>query len=178
MPRAQVYRDESQPASIPVRHDATLITADDLFMFNEGSHFRLYDKLGAHRLTIDGVEGVYFAVWAPNAEGVYVMGDFNGWDRTSHPLRPRERSGIWEGFVPGIGQATAYKYHIVSCYHGYEVDKADPLAVHAENPPQTASKVWDLDYAWHDQEWMAIRKEKNSLAAPISIYEVHPGSWR
>lgn len=178
MPRARVYRDQNQPTSIPVRHDVTLITADDLFMFNEGSHFRLYDKLGSHRLNIDGVEGTYFAVWAPNAEGVYLMGDFNGWNRLSHPLRPRDQSGIWEGFAPGIGQATSYKYYIVSRYHGYEVAKADPLAVHAETPPKTASKVWDLDYEWQDAEWMTKRKENNSLSSPISIYELHPGSWK
>ncbi len=162
----------------PVLFEVTLLSDQDLYLFNEGSHFRLYEKLGAHPLTVDGVEGTYFAVWAPNAEQVFVMGTFNGWDKTSHPLRPREQSGIWEGFIPGVGQGTLYKYHIVSRYHGYRVDKADPFAVFNEVPPKTASIVWDLEYAWGDQEWMAGRKRRNALDAPIAIYEVHVGSWR
>lgn len=178
MPPAKVFRVEHLPPSIPVRHDVTLITADDLFMFNEGSHFRLYDKLGAHRLTVDGMDGTCFAVWAPDAEGVFVIGDFNGWNRSSHSLMPRGSSGIWEGFIPGVGQADTYKFHIVSRYHGYEVAKADPFAVHAENPPRTGSKIWDLDYQWQDQDWMAQRKARNAQDAPISIYELHPGSWK
>ena len=95
----------------PVRYDLSLITADDLFLFNQGSHLRLYEKLGSHPARKDGVEGTYFAVWAPNAERVFVMGDFNGWNKRSHLLRPRDQSGIWEGFIPGVGRGTAYKYH-------------------------------------------------------------------
>jgi len=162
----------------PVLFEVTLLSDQDLSLFNEGSHFRLYEKLGAHPLTVDGVEGTYFAVWAPNAEQVFVMGTFNGWDKTSHPLRPRGRSGIFEGFIPGVGQGTLYKYHIVSRYNGYRVDKADPFAVFNEIPPKTASIVWDLTYAWGDREWMAERKSRNALDAPIAIYEVHAGSWR
>jgi len=146
-------------------------------MFNEGSHFQLYDKLGAHAMTVDGVEGTYFAVWAPSAEQVSVMGDFNGWDKASHPLRPRGQSGIWQGFVPNVGTGAHYKYHIISRHRGFLVDKSDPFAFRAQVPPDTASVVWNLDYEWGDQEWMEERQGCNSLAAPISIYEVHLGSW-
>ncbi len=160
------------------KKEATLLSEDDLYLFNEGSHFRLYEKLGAHPLTVGGKEGTYFAVWAPDAERVFVMGDFNGWNRTSHPLHPRGRSGIWEGFFPGMSKGALYKYHIVSSYRGYQVDKADPFAFYDETPSKTASIVWDLKYDWGDQEWMAKRRERNALNAPIAIYEVHLGSWR
>ncbi len=165
----------SNPAS---SSNSALLSGDDLFLFNEGSHFRLYEKLGAHPRTVDGEQGVYFAVWAPNAQRVTVMGEFNGWSKSSHDLRPHGQSGIWDGFVPGVSVGTAYKYHITSRFSGYEVDKADPFASSAQRPPQTGSVVWDLDYEWGDQDWMEARGPKNSLAAPISIYEVHPGSWR
>ncbi|HEY8485006.1 MAG TPA: 1,4-alpha-glucan branching protein GlgB [Longimicrobiales bacterium] len=155
----------------------TLLRPDDLYLFNEGSHFRLYSCLGAHPLTVDGVAGTYFAVWAPNAEQVFVIGDFNGWNTSSHPLCPRDQSGIWEGFIPGVGKGTRYKYHIVSRYHHYRVNKADPFAFHYEVPPRSASIVWDLDYTWGDRAWMEQRWQKNALDAPISIYEVHLGSW-
>jgi 1,4-alpha-glucan branching enzyme len=156
----------------------TLLTGDDLHLFNEGSHFRLYQKLGAHPLTVEGVEGTYFALWAPGAGRVCVMGDFNGWDKNSHPLRPRAQSGIWEGFVPGVGKGDRYKFHVASWYLSYHVDKADPLAFCQEEPPRTASVVWDLDYAWGDQDWMARRRLRHGLDAPVSVYEVHLGSWR
>ena len=156
----------------------SLLTDHDLYLFNEGSHLKLYERLGSHTRVVDGTEGTNFAVWAPDAEKVYVMGAFNGWNKTSHPLYPRGQSGIWEGFVPQVGQGDAYKYHVESRYHGYKVDKADPFAFHAETPPHTASIVWNLDYEWHDQEWMKSRAERNSLHAPMSIYEVHLGSWR
>ncbi len=158
--------------------EVTRLSTDDLYLFNEGSHVRLYDKLGSHLMTVAGQEGVYFGVWAPSARSVSVIGDFNGWDRSASPLRPKGDSGIWEGFVAGVRKGDAYKYHIASQYHDYRVDKADPFAVHAETPPRTASKVWDLDYAWGDDDWMATRSDRNSLLAPISIYEAHLGSWR
>jgi len=158
--------------------DVTLLSAQDLYLFNEGSHCRLYDKLGAHLHTVDDVAGTTFAVWAPNARYVSVIGDFNGWDRGSHPLRPRGSSGIWEGFIPGVGEGATYKYHIASHHHSYRVDKADPFAFFAEVPPKTASRVWDLEYTWNDHEWMANRRRRNALDAPISVYEVHLGSWR
>jgi 1,4-alpha-glucan branching enzyme len=161
----------------PVSFDASLLTQDDLFLFNEGTHYRLYNKLGAHPLTADSTSGTYFAVWAPNATQVSVMGEFNHWDKASHALRPRGESGIWEGFIPGVGRGTPYKYHIISRYQGYQVDKSDPLAFYNEVPPRTASFVWDLSYSWGDQEWMVSRHARNALTAPIAIYEVHLGSW-
>jgi 1,4-alpha-glucan branching enzyme len=157
---------------------ASLITDNDLYLFNEGSHFQLYDKLGAHVVNHEGVSGTQFAVWAPNAEQVSVIGDFNGWNKSSHRLQPNGRSGIWEGFFPGIGKATLYKYHIVSRFDGYRVDKADPFSIFNEIPPKTASIVWDLDYQWGDQEWMATRRQRSGLAKPMAIYEMHVGSWR
>ncbi len=159
----------------------SLITDDDLFLFNEGTHLRLWEKLGAHPATdADGVAGVHFAVWAPNAREVTVIGDFNGWDKASPEGRMGARgvSGIWEVFVPGATQGDGYKYHIVSHVGGHAVDKADPFAVHTETPPLTASKVWDLDYEWGDEEWMAGRGGTQGLDAPVAIYELHLGSWR
>lgn len=150
----------------------------DLHLFNEGSHLRLYEKLGAHPLRADGEEGTYFAVWAPNAAGVSVVGDFNGWDPDSHPMQSRGSSGIWEGFVPGVGSGTRYKYRVASRLGGRVFDKADPFAFHAEAPPRTASTVWSLDYEWMDREWMASRAARARLDAPMAIYEVHLGSWR
>lgn len=159
-----------------VRSDYSRITDDDIYLFNEGSHFGLYEKLGSHPLTHDGVEGTYFALWAPNAAFVSVKGDFNGWNRDSHPLVKRGNSGIWEGFIPGITKGNIYKYYIAS-HNGYEVEKADPLAIADEVPPKTASVVWDSEYTWNDSEWMASRHRHNAIDAPIATYEVHLGSW-
>jgi 1,4-alpha-glucan branching enzyme len=156
----------------------TLLTDNDVYLFNEGSHFRLYEKLGAHLTDVHGVAGATFAVWAPDAEYVSVIGDWNGWNRTKHPLEARGQSGIWEGFVPSVAPGATYKYHVVSRYRSYRVDKADPFAVFGEKPPRTGSVVWDLAYAWGDADWLAARRERNGLHAPISIYEVHLGSWR
>jgi 1,4-alpha-glucan branching enzyme len=161
-----------------VNHDLSLLSDDDLYLFNEGSFLRMYDKLGSHVVTVDGTEGTSFGVWAPNAEQVSVIGDFNGWNRESHPLRPRGSSGIWEGFVPGVGHGAIYKYWIVSRGKKHRVEKADPLAAHAETPPKTGSVVWDLGYDWGDRRWIKERGARNSLGAPISVYEVHIGSWR
>jgi 1,4-alpha-glucan branching enzyme len=155
----------------------SLFSDDDLFLFNEGSHYRLYRKLGAHLGTQGRRKGAFFAVWAPDAESVSVVGDFNAWDEARHRLRPRGQSGIWEGFIPGAQPGMNYKYRIVSRHEGYRVDKADPFAFLAETPPKTASVVWDLAYDWADDAWMAGRRRANGLNAPISIYEVHLGSW-
>lgn len=160
-----------------VLYNMSPLTDDDLYLFNEGSHFRLYDKLGAHPVEHEGKEGTCFAVWAPDAQKVYVMGDFNGWDKESHPLRPRGKSGIWEGFIPGVGKGANYKYHIASRFHGYHVDKADPFALYSEVPPKTGSIVWNLDYVWGDGEWMENRQKQNALDAPMAVYEMHLGSW-
>ncbi len=175
-------RRPARPAKAEARrhavwYDVTLLADDDLYLFNEGSHLRLYDKLGAHLLTVDRKAGTYFAVWAPNAEQVFVMGDFNGWNKSSHPLGQRGQSGIWEGFVPGVKSPAIYKYRVVSRHRGYRVDKADPLAFHSETPPKTASIVWDLDYEWGDKDWLESRRARNALDSPIAIYEVHLGSW-
>jgi 1,4-alpha-glucan branching enzyme len=160
-----------------VRYDVSVLTDHDLYLFNEGTHFRLYEKLGARPMSVDGIEGTYFAVWAPDAEQVFVMGDFNGWNKSSHPLGSRAQSGIWEGFVPGVTQGTIYKYFVASRHRLYRVDKADPFAFFCEPPPRTGSVVWDLDYTWADEEWMRDRHQRHSLHSPLAIYEVHLGSW-
>jgi 1,4-alpha-glucan branching enzyme len=129
-------------------------------------------------MTVDETDGTYFAVWAPDAEQVSVIGIFNGWNKTSHPLRLRGQSGIWQGFIPGVGKGTLYKYHIRSRHKGYQVEKTDPFSFFNEIPPKTASIVWDLDHGWEDQEWMAKRESRNTLDTPIAIYEVHLGSWK
>jgi 1,4-alpha-glucan branching enzyme len=157
---------------------ASLLTDKDLYLFNEGSHFQLHDKLGAHVVNHEGVSGTQFAVWAPNAAQVFLMGDFNGWNKNSDPLYPNGQSGIWEGFFPGIGNGTLYKYHIVSRFNDYRVDKTDPFSIFNEIPPKTASIVWNLDYQWGDQEWMTSRRQRNALDKPMAIYEMHIGSWR
>jgi 1,4-alpha-glucan branching enzyme len=156
----------------------SLLGDQDLYLFNEGSHSKLWTKMGAHIVKRAGQSGTNFAVWAPNAQSVSVIGEFNGWNPTSHPLHPRGASGIWETFIPNVGKGTVYKYHIVSQHNGFRVDKADPFGVHHETSPKTASIVWDLDYEWNDDEWMRNRKSRNSLNAPMSIYECHLGSWR
>jgi 1,4-alpha-glucan branching enzyme len=168
---------ELSPAASPARNNATLLNSDDLFLFNEGTHNRIYEKLGAHPSTIDGVAGTFFGVWAPSAREVTVIGDFNGWNPGSHPMQSRGNSGVWECFIPGVGKGAHYKYHIVSQIHGHVFDKTDPFGYRHEKPPRTASEVWDLDYQWSDQTWMEQRKAKNSLQAPMSIYEMHMGSW-
>lgn len=157
------------------KHVTSLLTEDDLYLFNEGSHFRLYEKLGAHPVSDSAT---YFAVWAPDAEYVAVMGSFNDWDKGRHPLRPRGSSGIWEGVIEGARPGDSYKYHVASRYMGYKVDKADPFAFFSETPPETGSRIWDLAYEWSDADWMATRRGHNALNGPISVYEVHFGSWR
>lgn len=170
-------RGARKAAPDPVLYDSTLLTEDDIYLFNQGNHFRLYEKLGAHLGEVKGTKGTFFAVWAPDAEEVSVIGDFNGWQRSTHLLRTRGGSGIWEGFLPGVGKGERYKYHVRSRYLGYQADKCDPFALYNEVPPKTASVVWDLDYHWGDGDWMAHRRGRNSLSAPMSIYEVHLGSW-
>jgi 1,4-alpha-glucan branching enzyme len=156
---------------------ATWFSPEDLYLFNEGSHLRLYDKLGSHPCIQDGVAGTHFAVWAPSAQCVSVVGQFNRWDRNAHPMSRVGNSGIWTVFLPGDLTGQCYKYHIVSAQNGYVVDKADPYAFTSEIPPKSASVVWKMDYTWNDSEWMATRKKHSSQDAPISIYEMHLGSW-
>ncbi|MCF0068910.1 1,4-alpha-glucan branching protein GlgB [Dyadobacter sp. CY261] len=154
-----------------------MLTGYDADLFRSGNHYHIYNKLGAHIRIEDGAQGTHFAVWAPSAIEVAVIGDFNGWNRGAHSLSVRDDgSGIWEGFVPGVEKGERYKYFIRSA-NGYEVEKGDPYAIYWETPPKTASIVWDLHFEWSDQEWLAKRKGL-SLNAPLSIYEIHLGSWR
>jgi len=161
-----------------VEHDYTLLTDYDVHLFREGEHYRLYDKLGSHVIDNQDRYGTYFAVWAPNAKSVSVMGEFNSWRTDSHPLGSRwDSSGIWEGFVPKISAGELYKYY-VTAGDGRGRDKGDPFAFRWETPPMTASITWDMDYVWNDSSWLQERWRHNGLASPISVYEVHLGSWR
>jgi 1,4-alpha-glucan branching enzyme len=166
---------EEEQAVIPY----SLFTEFDIHLFKEGKHYSLYQKLGSHIIEHKGTKGVYFAVWAPNAESVSVIGDFNGWEADSHQLHVRhDSSGIWEGFIPRLSQGSVYKYHIKSQHHGYRVDKCDPYAFHCEVPPKTASIVWDINYEWKDKEYLGKRREKAGTQQPMSVYELHMGSWK
>jgi 1,4-alpha-glucan branching enzyme len=172
-----------EPEQVPATYSGDIepLTDHDLHLFNEGTHTRLYRKLGAQVGTIaggDGVAGTRFAVWAPEAERVSVIGDWNDWDLAAQPLERVAASGLWQGFAPGVAPGALYKYHVVSRHRGYRADKADPFAFRAEVPPRQASVVWDLDYEWGDADWMAQRAERNGLNAPVATYEVHLGSWR
>jgi len=160
-----------------VRYDFSLLTPEDYYLFNEGSHYRIYDKMGAHLAESKGAAGAVFSVWAPNARRVSVIGSFNGWNPNTHQLQARGSSGIWEGFIAGITKGALYKFHIESTQQGFQAEKADPVAIFDEKPPRTASVVWDLDYTWNDAAFLEKRAAANSLHAPMSIYEVHLGSW-
>jgi 1,4-alpha-glucan branching enzyme len=151
----------------------------DLYLFRQGTHGALHDKLGCHPESGGGEPAAHFAVWAPNAREVSVIGDFNDWQPGVNPLRQaHEASGVWEGSIRGASVGQRYKYHVVSRFNGYRVDKSDPLAFACEAPPSTASMVWNLEYQWGDADWMRERARRNALGAPLSIYELHLGSWR
>lgn len=155
----------------------SILTDLDIHLFKEGRHYTLYEKMGSHLKEVNGVKGAYFCVWAPNAKKVSVIGDFNGWNPSLHPLNVRwDSSGIWEGFIPNIKQGDIYKYRFET--PAGPLEKGDPFAFRWEIPPCTASIVWDLAYNWKETQWLKIRPQKNSLSAPISIYELHFGSWR
>jgi len=157
----------------------SLFTEFDINLFKSGKHYRLYEKLGSHLTEVNGEKGTYFAVWAPTAKSVSVIGDFNYWLEGDHKLFVRwDESGIWEGFIPGIDKGTLYKYKIHSNNHDVKTEKADPFARYCETPPKTASVVWEGDYKWKDKQWMGYRKEKNGLDRPYAVYEVHLGSWK
>jgi len=157
----------------------SLFSDFDISLFKSGKHYRLYEKMGTHVLEHEGVVGTYFAVWAPNARSVNVIGNFNGWDHNNHPLNPRwDGSGIWEGWIPNIGNGEIFKYRIVSGNHGIISEKGDPFALRWEESPRTSSVVWDTWYEWKDKSWMKNRREKNSLDSPFSVYEVHLSSWK
>lgn len=156
----------------------SLLTDFDVALFISGKHFRLYEKMGAHLLSVNNTKGTYFSVWAPNAHDVYVTGDFNQWQATSHRLYKRlDESGIWEGFIPAVGKGAVYKYFIKG-FDGKDYEKGDPFATRWEHPPQTASVVWDTDYTWKDKAWLKKRPVLNALDQPMSVYEVHLGSWQ
>lgn len=163
-----------------MHYDLSTLSDLDIYLFKEGNHTKLYEKLGAHTMVHKSVKGVHFAVWAPNAQRVSVRGDFNDYATDTHPLKLREDgSGIWEGFVEGIMQGLTYKYHIVSKYHDIIHDKSDPFAFFSEKPSNSASRIWSLDtYQWHDKAWMKTRHKVNTYDAPISVYEMHLGSWK
>ena len=157
----------------------SLFTDFDINLFKAGKHYRLYEKFGSHIVNVDGEEGTYFAVWAPSAKNVSVVGDFNFWLAGEHQLNVRwDGSGIWEGFIPKVGKGNIYKYKIQSSHNDVTTEKADPFARRCEHPPKTASVVWQDDYEWKDKKWMKNRKKNNALNAPFSVYEVHLGSWK
>jgi 1,4-alpha-glucan branching enzyme len=169
---------QTVPTTVSETKWFSLFSDEDILLFKAGKHRKLFDKLGAHLVEHNGVKGTYFAVWAPNAKYVGVIGNFNGWQKGANPMQVRwDSSGIWECFIPGLASAEYYKYFIAS-NSGYEVEKGDPYAFHWENPPHTGSVTWDLSYDWSDAAWMAERKNINALQKPMSIYELHLGSWR
>ena len=157
----------------------SLFTDFDIDLFKSGKHYRLYEKFGSHIVTVNGTEGTYFAVWAPSAKSVSVIGDFNYWIEGEHQLSVRwDESGIWEGFIPNVGKGSTYKYKIQSNNNDIKTEKADPYARRAEHPPNTASIVWDGKHEWEDAKWLKKRAKHNALDAPYSVYEVHLGSWK
>ncbi|GLU56179.1 1,4-alpha-glucan branching protein GlgB [Dyadobacter frigoris] len=180
---SQASSQEQDLVAVPKRdlkpvETITRFTDFDIHLFKQGKHFKLYEKLGSHVMEVEGVTGTYFAVWAPNASQISVIGNFNGWNKGEHGLAPRwDSSGIWEGWIPNIGVGEVYKY-LIATSDGQHFEKSDPFALWCEVAPRTASIVWDTWYEWGDAEWMKIRKEKNKLNAPISVYEVHLGSWQ
>lgn len=157
----------------------SLFTDFDISLFKAGKHYNLFDLLGAHPMTLNGVQGTYFAVWAPSAKKVSVIGDFNYWLESDHALNVRwDGSGIWEGFLPGVGHGNLYKYKIHSHHNGEVTEKADPFARFCEQPPKTASIVWEEAYIWKDKTWLTKRKKTNQLDQAFSVYEVHLSSWK
>lgn len=163
-----------------IHYDVSLLSELDIYLFKEGSHSKLYEKLGSHMMVHRGKQGVHFAVWAPNADRVSVRGDFNDYGIDAHPLQLRgDESGIWEGFIEGVEHGLTYKYHIVSKFHNIIQDKSDPFAFYSEKPSKSASRIWSLEgYGWQDKIWMQERYRHNAHDAPVSVYEIHLGSWK
>ncbi|MGM9508910.1 1,4-alpha-glucan branching protein GlgB [Larkinella sp. GY13] len=177
-PKPETETVDQTPELSTVSGDYSRLTEFDIYLFRAGKHTRLYEKLGSHVVEVDGVVGTYFAVWAPSARYVAVIGNFNGWNKGSHPLKVRwDSSGIWEAFVPHIGRGEIYKYAITHD-SGRELEKGDPFALWWETPPKTGSVVWDNWYEWKDDYWMRNRGKINALNKPISVYELHLNSWR
>lgn len=176
----QQHDGEPEEASIVAQAVPSIFSDDDLYLFGQGKEYRIYEKMGAHPRTVNGVRGVNFAVWAPNAQSISVIGDFNNWNRSDHPMHRRHNDlGVWESFIPGLETGALYKYAIYSRLNNYAVDKTDPYGFAMELRPQTASIVADIhQHKWQDDSWMQERPQRQQLSSPISIYEVHPGSWR
>ncbi len=171
------YEEENFVDTSATVWNYSLLSAEDIQNFQRGTHYSLYEKFGSHPISVNQTQGMYFAVWAPNASAVSVIGNFNDWAKTGYPLYPRwDKSGVWEGFIPGFAAGEVYKYHITG-FEGVEIDKGDPFAYFWEKRPLTASITWNLDYEWKDSAWMKKRKQHNSLKAPWSVYEVHLASW-
>ena len=171
------YEEENFVDSTKAVWNYSLFDEEEIRNFKDGTNYNLYKFFGSHRLKVLDKDGYYFAVWAPNATYISVVGDFNKWDTGAHPLFVRlDQSGIWEGFIPGIGEFENYKYYIVG-YEGVQLYKGDPFARHWELRPATSSKTKSIQYEWNDTTWMDKRKNHNSLHSPWSIYEVHLGSW-
>jgi len=174
--RKERIRKQSRPSAVESDMHYSLLTDFDVGLYKSGKHYNIYQKLGAHIVEHQGTRGTYFATWAPNAAYISVVGNFNGWDKDSHAMHPRwDGSGVWELFIPGVAHGEAYKYFIRS-NNGYEVEKGDPYARFWETPPNTASIIWESQFKWSDAKWMKSRKDP--LSKPVSIYEVHLGSWR
>src|ERR1700744_2522526 len=174
-PKTVAKKKETEPVSRAVEVYSRF-TDFDIALFKSGKHYKLYEKFGSHVVEFNGVIGTYFAVWAPNAQYISVIGNFNGWDRGTHALYVRwDASGIWEGFIPNIGDGETYKYYIKSST-GEDLEKSDPFALRWEEPPRTASIVADTYYEWKDTKWMKERYKHNALDKPYSVYEVHIGS--
>lgn len=172
------YTDQQTTTADPYAFPSTFSDYDE-FLITQGTHTTIYEKLGAHPVQINGVPGVQFRVWAPNAKRVSVIGDFNRWDGRRHPMRRHLNSGIWEIFIPSLSQGTLYKYELFTNYRNYVVAKSDPIGFYHELRPSTASIVWDINkHQWQDDQWMANRDKTNSRTAPIAIYELHLGSWK
>lgn len=179
LPEVQPIRYEDQnfvDTSRPVWNYSILFD-DDVATYGNGTHYQLYKKFGSKKINVLNQDGFHFCVWAPNATEVAVIGSFNDWNKSSHKLYPRwDKSGIWEGFIPGLGVGELYKYHIKG-YKGLVTEKGDPFAMHWEKRPATSTITWDFQYEWNDEEWMKKRKKHNALDAPWSVYEVHLASW-
>ena len=156
----------------------SLLSEFDIHLFRSGKHYKLYEKLGSHVIEVDGQWGTLFAVWAPNAKSVSVIGNFNYWDKKTHRLSARwDSSGIWEGFIPFVGKGELYKY-CIETKDGQFLEKGDPFAFFWEVPPRTSSITWQLDYEWNDEQWFERRKQLAGKPQPYSVYEVHIGSWK
>jgi len=175
MATPHIPQHSSEDQDIP-----SLFSDFDLYLFGQGKNYRIYDKMGAHPRVVNGISGVNFAVWAPGADAISVIGDFNNWNRGAAPMHLRHNDlGVWECFVPNVSIGALYKYAIYSRYNNYSVDKTDPYGFAAELRPNTASIVTDIhQHTWQDSTWMSHREERQRVSAPVSIYEVHLGSWR